>query len=237
MLQPLLGLAGKVMDIEVIQIQKSFKRKNVLRDISFNAGSGDMIGIAGVNGSGKSTLLSILANVQSASSGDFFIDGVSVFSDRRFHSENVGYVPQSTPLIDELSARDNLLFWYSRKELLNEIRGGIVSMLGVDEYINLKVKKMSGGMKKRLAICCAMADHPGLLLLDEPTAALDIIGRQIILDYISRFRADGGIVIIATHSPMELEQCSSIFVLKNGILMPYFGGGDASALIGALNNG
>lgn len=223
------------MRIDISKISKSYKKKAVLRDISFSGVSGEMTGIIGVNGSGKSTLLSILANVQRGG-GDFRIDGRSVFEDKTLHSKAVGYVPQTTPLINELTARDNLLFWYTRRELERETDKGIVKLLGVDRFMGVTVKKMSGGMKKRLSLCCAMANKPSVLLLDEPTSALDIVCRKTIMSYLDGYRKAGGIVIIATHNEEELRECDHLYILKNGTLKPYTFNSDISELIGELSD-
>ena len=104
------------MRIEINHIKKSFGRKKVLNDITFTAASGECIGILGANGTGKSTLLTILAGVQKAGGGEFLLEGENLFKNSRLRSKKVGYVPQGTPLIEELTAYDNLLLWYSKKE-------------------------------------------------------------------------------------------------------------------------
>ena len=100
------------MQIEIKNIAKKYKRKQVLQNICLTAETGSCIGILGANGCGKSTLLSILARVQSCNKGSFLCDGVDLLKNAKEHNRLVGYVPQGTPLIEELSARDNLLLWY-----------------------------------------------------------------------------------------------------------------------------
>ena len=154
------------MQIEIRQLQKQFKRKQVLQDVNLQAGEGTCIGILGANGSGKSTMLSILAGVLSADGGQFFCDGVDLLKDRKQRARLVGYVPQGTPMIEELSARDNLLLWYDRNQLRDQLENGVLKLLGIEEFLKVPVSKMSGGMKKRLSIGCAMAAQPPILLLD-----------------------------------------------------------------------
>ncbi|MGN1096113.1 MAG: ATP-binding cassette domain-containing protein, partial [Eubacteriales bacterium] len=155
------------MSTEIVNINKTFRKKEVLRGISFSAERGTCTGIIGRNGSGKSTLLSILAGVQRCDSGDLIFEGKSLFSDRKALSSTVGYVPQGTPLIEELSAYDNLLLWYDRDELTKELQSGVLFMLGINEFLKTPVFKMSGGMKKRLSIGCSVFRKPPVLLLDE----------------------------------------------------------------------
>ena len=219
------------MKIELEHISKSYGRRNVLRDVSVTAESGMCTGILGGNGCGKSTLLSVLAGIRKASSGSFLCDGKDVFKDHRLRSQIIGYVPQGTPLVEELSARDNLLMFYKAKELERELERGTLKLLGIDEYINVPVRKMSGGMKKRLSIGCAVANHPRLLILDEPSAALDLICKQSIQGYLRAYKRNGGAILLATHDEEELKLCDKWYILKNGVAMPYNYDGDIAKLI------
>lgn len=218
------------MNFEITSMRKSYGKKQPLTDVSLRVGSGQCVAILGKNGSGKSTLLSILAGVRRCDGGEFTLDGVSLLRDKKLHSESVGYVPQGTPLLDELSARDNLLLWYDKKTLTRELEDGALKMLGIDEFISVPVFKMSGGMKKRLSIGCSMAKHPQLLLLDEPCAALDLVCKQSVLDYMKEFKSRGGAIILTTHDESDLSVCDSIYILKGGVLTPYEYDGDIGRL-------
>ncbi|MBO5106465.1 MAG: ABC transporter ATP-binding protein [Clostridia bacterium] len=222
------------MKLEINHIKKSFGKKQVLRDISLTAEKGECIGILGANGSGKSTLLTILAGVQKAGGGEFLLNGENLFKNSSLRSKTVGYVPQGTPLIDELTAYDNLLLWYSKKELKAELENGILKLLGINEFIKVPVRKMSGGMKKRLSIGCAVAKKPPVLLLDEPTAALDIACRQDIAEYLKGYKAAGGILFLTTHDPLELELCDRLFIIKEGLLTPFEFDGNLQKLVESL---
>ncbi|MBR4719305.1 MAG: ABC transporter ATP-binding protein [Lachnospiraceae bacterium] len=219
------------MKIELEHISKNYGRKRVLRDVSVLAESGTCVGILGGNGCGKSTLLSVLAGIRKASSGRFLCDDRDVFKDRRLRSQIIGYVPQGTPLVEELSARDNLLIFYKPKELERELERGTLKLLGIDEYINVPVRKMSGGMKKRLSIGCAVANHPKLLILDEPSAALDLICKESIQGYLRAYKRNGGAILLATHDEEELKLCDKWYILKRGVAMPYSYDGDVAKLI------
>lgn len=222
------------MQIEIKNIAKKFKRKQVLRDISMCAESGSCIGILGANGSGKSTLLSILAGIQNCDHGSFLCDGEDLLHDPRKRSKLVGYVPQGTPLIEELSAKDNLLLWYDRKTMKKELEDGVLALLGIGEFLSVTVSKMSGGMKKRLSIGCAMATHPPVVLLDEPTAALDLVCKQKIASYLRRYKEEGGILLLTTHDVMELELCDTWYIIQNGVLVPFDYDGDVQKLVESL---
>lgn len=222
------------MKIDVTQIQKKFRSKEVLKGASFQAEPGMCVGILGSNGSGKSTLLAILAGVQRPGAGEFLCDGTDLFRDRKLLARLTGYVPQGTPLLEELTAWDNLLLWYDRAVLQRELSEGVLAMLGIPDFIRTRVGKMSGGMKKRLSIGCAVAHSPGILLLDEPSAALDLMCKERIATYFRQYKARGGILVLATHDVRELELCDRWYILKDGVLVPYEYDGDVRRLVGML---
>ena len=220
--------------IEIKQIQKKYKKKSVLTDINLDVQEGSCVGILGGNGSGKSTLLSILAGVQKADNGSFLWGGADLFKNEKIREEILGYVPQGNPLMEELTAWDNLRLWYEKDELKKELDGGVLDMLGIPDFLKVPVRKMSGGMKKRLSIGCSVANHPKLLLLDEPSAALDLICKERIGNYLKDFKAQGGSIILATHDVQEIELCDAWYILKNGMLEPYLYDGNVHHLVGKL---
>lgn len=222
------------MQISIEHINKKYGRKTVLRDITFSATDGECIGLLGGNGSGKSTLLSILAGVQRSDGGEFLCDGENLFKAHKQRNQKVGYIPQGTPLIEELTAWDNLLLWYDKESLKKELSDGVLSMLGINEFIKTTVSKMSGGMKKRLSIGCSVANKQSVLLLDEPTAALDLICKEKITQYLKEHKKSGGIVLLATHDVLELELCDRWYIIKDGVLEPFEYKGDVQRLVESL---
>ena len=222
------------MDLTINHIKKGFKNKSVLEDITFSANRGECIGILGGNGCGKTTLLSILAGTVSADGGSFCWGGKELLASKEPRSKVVGYVPQGTPLFEELTAKDNLRLWYDRKEMLHQLKGGVLELLGIHEFLSVPVSKMSGGMKKRLSIGCAVAGKQPILLLDEPTAALDLVCKQRIWDYLSDYQAKGGIILLVTHDVQEIERCSSCYLMQDGKLVPYEYDGNVRHLVEQL---
>ncbi|MBE6718903.1 MAG: ATP-binding cassette domain-containing protein [Ruminococcaceae bacterium] len=222
------------MEIQISNIKKKYGKKSVLNGISFSTSEGKCIGILGGNGCGKSTLFSILAGISREDSGTFLCDGIDIIKNKKLRSEILGYVPQGTPLFEELNAYDNLLLWYEPEELEYELQEGILAMLGVNTFLKTQVCKMSGGMKKRLAIGCAVAHKPKILLLDEPSAALDLICKERISNYLKNFKSNGGIILLATHDVGELELCDEMYIMKNGVLSPYSYDGNVHRLVGNL---
>lgn len=224
----------KNVKITVKNISKSYKKKIVLQNIDLEVTSGKIVGILGLNGSGKSTFLSILAGVKPCDSGTFFVDDENIFTNEKKRREIIGYVPQGVPLIEELSGYDNLSLWYDSKNLKHQLEEGFLKKLGISDFAKLQVSKMSGGMKKRLSIACAVAHNPSVLLLDEPMTALDLPCKQIISDYILDFKNRGGIVLLASHDVMELELCQEWYILKDGKLVPYQYDKDLKKLVTTL---
>ncbi len=222
------------MKIELKDIRKSFKKKQVLKSIDLSVESSECIGILGSNGCGKSTLLSILAGVQRCDKGEFICDDKNLFENPKLRSRLVGYVPQGTPLIDELTAYDNLLLWYDKETLEKEFSEGVLKLLGIADFLKTPVSKMSGGMKKRLSIGCAMAKHPPILLLDEPTAALDLDCKEKIYTYLTEYKKAGGMMLLTTHDAMELTLCDKWYIIKDGVLKPYEYDGNVKKLLSNL---
>lgn len=213
------------LTIKAEHIKKSYGNKTVLNDISFEACSGQCIGILGANGCGKSTLLSILAGVLKADSGSWLVD-----------QKWIGYVPQGNPLMEELTAMDNLRLWYcdSPKDLKQELKTGVLAMLGIPDFIHVPVRKMSGGMKKRLSIGCAIAMDPKILIMDEPSASLDLICKERIHNYLKDFKKQRGIILLATHEEQEINLCDKLLIMKQGVFEPYKYDGNIHRLVGQL---
>ena len=130
------------------------------------------------------------------------------------------YVPQENPLIGELSVKDNLLLWHrgSRKEMERDLTEGCSSVLGIGPMLKKRVDTLSGGMKKRLSIACALSGRAPVLIMDEPGAALDLECKRDIQAYLKAYTADGGTVILTSHEMEELALCTSMYVLKDGVL-------------------
>ncbi len=214
------------MQIEVAGIRKAYSRKKVLTDISFSMEAGSCAAILGSNGSGKSTLLSVLAGVRRADGGSFFYRGTDLLRHPGQIPKVLGYVPQGDPLMEELNAWDNLRMWYDRETLKRELAAGALGLLGIDGFLKTPVHRMSGGMKKRLSIGCAVVSHPGILVLDEPSAALDPVCKENIRQYLSAYMQEGGSVLMATHDAQDLELCNVCYILRDGTLHPYRYDGD-----------
>lgn len=211
----------KSSSIDIVGLKKRYGKRDILKGVTLNIEFGSCIGILGGNGSGKTTILSILAGVTDADEGEFICEDYDLLKDDKRRRFLVGIIPQCNPLIEELSGKDNLLLWHDRKYLNMSAKEGIIKELGITKFINKRVSTLSEGMKKRLSIACAVKEHSKILLMDEPGAALDIVAKEIIHEYIKKFTDMGGIVILVTHDEGELNLCDRHYILKDGVLNEY----------------
>ncbi|MCI8512402.1 MAG: ATP-binding cassette domain-containing protein [Lachnospiraceae bacterium] len=206
--------------LEVSDVCRSYGKTNVLKGITFSAGPGECVGIVGGNGCGKTTLLSILAGAMRADAGSIVINGREAAGHPKVFAEETAYVPQENPLMEELSVWDNLLLWYrgGKKSMEKDLQDGPAAMLGIPGMLKKRAGTLSGGMKKRLSIACALSGHAPVLILDEPGAALDLECKEEIQKYLLAYMAQGGTVLLTSHELAELALCTQMHVLKGGKL-------------------
>ena len=206
--------------LEISGIYKSYHRQNILAGADLTVAPGECVGIVGDNGCGKTTLLSILAGAQKADRGSILYNGREASGHPRVFAEEAAYVPQENPLMEELTVRDNLLLWYrgSGKQMESDLKDGAASMLGVDRMLDRTVGKLSGGMKKRLSIACALSNHAPVLIMDEPGAALDLECKESIRQYLKGYVNEGKTVILTSHEMEELSLCDRLYVMKDRCL-------------------
>lgn len=230
--------------ITVTDITSAYGRKRILQGASFTAERGECVGIVGANGCGKSTLLSILAGTLKPESGQVSYYGRAAWSDAsggrmRCDQEVIrrmtGYVPQENPLIPELTVYDNLRLWYpDKKQLRQELEQGFLCLLGIGSFSKKQVSRLSGGMKKRVSIGIAMAGMPPVLLMDEPSAALDLLCKEDIRKYLQVYLERKGTVVITTHEESELALCDKLYVMKDGRLQQVDNSLRGAALTGRM---
>lgn len=201
--------------VEVKNIQKRYGKKAILEDISFKADSGECVAIVGRNGCGKTTLLQILAGVLRPDEGEISYYNHNPLKQSGMFRRYIGYVPQEMPLLEELSVRDNLRMWGATH---SKAYSRIVSSFDLADIMKVPVNRLSGGMKRRLCIACALAQWPPVLLLDEPTTALDLYYKESIQSWIHEFKSMNGILIMATHDEKEILTSDRCLVMCRGRL-------------------
>ena len=190
---------------EIQSISKSYGKKIILDNISLSIPKGQAVGILGVNGSGKSTLLSCIAKTYSNS-----------------QDISIGYLPQENPLFDELKPVDNLRMWTKKKksEILDALNREPLCRLGIQDFLDVPVRHMSGGMKKRLSLACALLDAPKLLLMDEPLAALDLPAKQDMFAFMHNYLLAGNSILVVSHEEAVFQFCNQVYLLKDASLIP-----------------
>ncbi len=224
--------------LEVTGLCKSYGKQKILDAVSFTAAPGTCVGIVGSNGCGKTTLLSILAGAVKADQGSIRYRNQEATGSPGVFAREAAYVPQENPLIEELTVRDNLSLWYrgSRREMERDLAQGPAAMLGIPAMLKKPVARLSGGMKKRLSIACALSNHAGTLILDEPGAALDMECKADIRAYLEQYRKEGGTVILTSHEQSELALCTRMYVLRGGRLEEVKTGMTEEEIIAAFRN-
>jgi ABC-2 type transport system ATP-binding protein len=199
--------------IEFKSLHKKFKEDLILENINFSINKGEIVGIIGPNGIGKSTTLSLITGLSKASEGQV------IYYDEKDFKKKLGYVPQSNALYDNLTGFDNLSFYYdilgvngNKKEIINKIG----KYLDIEKHLDKKVSKYSGGMKRKLDIAAALLNNPEILIMDEPTAGLDIVTRNSIASLIKDLNKEGKTVIFTSHYVSEMKNlCDKIILLKD----------------------
>lgn len=183
------------------QVCLSFGRHEVLRDLSFGASPGECVVFAGPNGAGKSTALALAAGILKPDSGEVRFPGTAA------------YVPQDIALFEDLDVIDNLRFFARLQNAAVPEK----FPLPIDEVLHKRVSRLSGGMKKRVSIDCALLGTPPLVLLDEPCASLDLAARDELTALVEELKREKRTVLYAGHDPVELERiCDRLVLLGNG---------------------
>ena len=202
---------------EVDGINKSYFGHQVLSPISFCLPAGCCIGVTGENGSGKSTLLRILAQIEEPDGGDIRYQGKSVLSDRTFLRSKLGYVPQNSDLMEELTVRSQLKLWQSACGLRGPLPEDILELLDIEPMMKKQIRHLSGGMKRRVSIAMALLNRPEILIMDEATAGLDQEYTQRLLAWLEEYLANNGRVIWCSHHRNELDRlCGARLEIRCG---------------------
>ena len=173
--------------IRAAELSLAYGKKTVLKNAAFHIEKGAFVALTGDNGSGKSTLLSAMAGALKPQSGILEIRG------------RVGYIPQGSGLMEELTFRDNLRFFAG----LAGAKLPQTLPFGAEKLLKTKVQDMSGGMKKLCSIVCGVVSDPEILLLDEPCASLDEEHKQMLLAYLKQCKESGKTIVYVGHDPSE----------------------------------
>lgn len=213
------GQAGEPMhSVDVNGVEASYGRHTILHDVSMHAMPGEQIAIIGRNGSGKSTLLQIMAGIIRPDAGRIVYYGHDVTRRPRELTRFCGYLPQGNPLAQELTVRDNVALWSGS---IRAVDPSILDVFHLRDILDKPVRSLSGGMKRRVSIACAVVRKPPVLIMDEPTAALDIYYRREIRDWMRWYCQGNGTIVVATHDDAEIRASSRCYLLDGGTLTPW----------------
>ena len=202
--------------LEVKSLSKKYGEKTVFEDLELSAEAGEIIGLVGENGAGKSTLLKILATLSLPSSGEISLMNQTYRKNEKKLREYIAYVPQDIALFEELTVMENMKFFQrlSRKKVSKEDLKALLSSVNL-QADQVKVSNLSGGMKRKLNLAVSLISDPKLLLLDEPTAGIDLRSRIEIGAFLKKLALEKNILIIYTsHDMNEIEQvCSRVVII------------------------
>jgi len=199
-------------------------RTRALDAISLDIYKGEVLGLLGANGAGKTTLSSILATIHPATSGEVLFEGASIYDDVYSYRMQLGFCPQRPNLDSKLTVKENLEFaaaYYLQPEKESKKRiKELMDRFGLDKYASAFVDSLSGGYKQRLSIARSLVHNPSIVILDEPTVALDPHVRHSIWESIKTLKQDGVTVILTTHYLDEAEVLSDrVCILDKGTIL------------------
>ncbi|MDP3387729.1 MAG: ABC transporter ATP-binding protein [Eubacteriales bacterium] len=205
------------MLIEMKHINKKYKNTMVLSDLNIQIERGSIAGIVGPNSVGKTTLLNVMSGLVNPDSGDVFFEGRPVYD----YKSLIGYVPQEIALYQDLSVKDNFKFFSGiyglSKDKARERMSYIYDIMALKNLHRIKIKNLSGGMKRRINIGVELLKDPRVLIMDESTVGIDMGARTDILDLVRKLNGEGMTVIFTSHHMSELESiCSDFYFLKEG---------------------
>jgi len=209
--------------IELQKIKKTYNKGQVtaVKDISFTVGRGELFGLIGPDGAGKTTLFRILTTLLLADEGTASVNGCDVVKDYKKIRNQVGYMPGKFSLYQDLTIKENIDFFATvfgttltkNYDLIKDIYQQI------EPFKDRRAGKLSGGMKQKLALCCALIHKPAVLFLDEPTTGVDVVSRKEFWEMLQRLKAQGITILVSTPYMDEANLCDRIALLQKGQIL------------------
>jgi drug efflux transport system ATP-binding protein len=209
------------MSINVSNISKSYNNEKALDNISFNVNKGELFGLIGPDGAGKTTLFRILTTLLFADEGTATVSGLDVLKDYKRIRNSVGYMPGKFSLYQDLTVEENLnffatIFGTTIKENYDLIEDIYVQ---IEPFKKRRAGKLSGGMKQKLALSCALIHKPKVLFLDEPTTGVDPVSRKEFWEMLKRLQQKGITILVSTPYMDEAALCDRIAFINNGKIL------------------
>lgn len=227
------------MIVEAKDVVKRYKDKVVLDHMNLEINQGEIFGLLGPNGSGKTTFINCLLNVIRYEGGHIKIFGKSMDGHANEIKRNIGVILQDIGVYGELTVYENIDYFCSlyipeenkRKQLVEEA----ITFVRLEEHRDAYPKSLSGGLLHRLNIACGIAHQPKLIILDEPTLAIDVTMRHVILEGLKKLNKQGSTILYTSHYMEEIEAiCSQIAIMNKGKVIAR---GSKEALLGMINIG
>ena len=207
--------------IEVEHLSKSFKTTLALKDVNFQVRYGELFGLIGPDGAGKTSLMRILTTLLLPDKGYARLNGMDTVKDYKAIRRILGYMPGKFSLYQDLSVEENLSFFASvfgvsiqqNYDLIRDI------YIQIEPFKNRLAGRLSGGMKQKLALCCAMIHKPQILILDEPTTGVDAVSRKEFWEMLHRLKMAGITIIVSTPYMDEANQCDRVALIQEGSIL------------------
>lgn len=210
--------------ISIQNISKTYTGKvpvEALQDISIEINKGKLFGLIGPDGAGKTTLFRILTTLLVADKGEAFVDGFDVKKNFLQIRERVGYMPGKFSLYQDLSIEENLNFFARVFNTTVEKNYDLIKdiYVQIEPFKKRRAGKLSGGMKQKLALCCALIHKPSVLFLDEPTTGVDPVSRKEFWDMLTRLKQQGITIMVSTPYMDEASLCDKIALIQEGKIL------------------
>lgn len=202
-------------------LSRSYGATQALDNVSFTVAAGELFGFIGPDGAGKTTLFRIMATLLLPDAGDVFVDGLHAVRDYKELRKRLGYMPGRFSLYQDLTVEENLSFFASvfgttvqaNYDLIKDI------YVQIEPFKNRKAGQLSGGMKQKLALSCALIHRPHVLLLDEPTTGVDAVSRKEFWEMLLRLRDTGITIVVSTPYMDEAGLCDRVALIQEGRLL------------------
>ncbi|MDR1527803.1 MAG: ABC transporter ATP-binding protein [Dysgonamonadaceae bacterium] len=207
--------------IVVSKLNKRFGNIQALNDVSFEIERGELFGLIGPDGAGKTTLFRILTSLLLADSGSAVVDGLDVVNDYRELRKHIGYMPGRFSLYPDLTVEENLHFFATLFNTTIQENYRLVEPIyrQIEPFKNRRAGKLSGGMKQKLALSCALIHKPSVLFLDEPTTGVDPVSRKEFWEMLRLLKSEGITIVVSTPYMDEATRCDRIALVQHGKIL------------------
>ena len=204
--------------LKVKNLSKKYGKKDILKNVSFEINSGDILAFIGPNGAGKTTTIKCILGLASCTEGNVLINGYDIKKDFVKAIERVGCIVESPDVYMYLTGYENIKLQASYyKNIKEEEITRVIKLVGLENRIHDKVSKYSLGMRQRLGIAISLINYPNLLILDEPTNGLDPEGIKELRELLLKLSKDGMAILISSHNLSELDSfCNRVCIISNG---------------------